>query len=295
MIIGFVGLDRIGKGIRTAPRDSIISLHTPTALLGTAFGVHRALDAAGALLGPLVAFLLLAQIPGAFDVLWIVSFIVACLGVAALWLFVPRRQPTVTAQEARPSRHIGTLTTRRFITLGACGTAMALLTISDAFLYLMLQDKSQTAAGFVPLFYVGTAATYMLFAVPAGLLADRYGRARVFAGGYAVLAMLYGGLTFSSELSLPLVLGALTLLGLYYAATEGVLMALASAIVSPAARATGLALIATSIGLGKLLSSLAFGWIWQAYGAGAAIATFAIGAVVALVVIVPRLGAFDRG
>src|SRR5690606_34888178 len=84
-----VGLDRLGKGVRTAPRDSMISLHTKPEMLGAAFGVHRALDAAGAFLGPLVAFALLALLPGAFDVLWVVSFVVGCLGVAALVLFVP--------------------------------------------------------------------------------------------------------------------------------------------------------------------------------------------------------------
>src|SRR5262247_2760208 len=89
-LVAIVGLDRIGKGIRTAPRDALISLSTPPKLMATAFAVHRALDAGGALLGPIVAFALLAQLPGAFDVLWLTSFLVAILGVASLWLFVPR-------------------------------------------------------------------------------------------------------------------------------------------------------------------------------------------------------------
>src|SRR6266511_686986 len=88
-LIVITGLDRIGKGIRTAPRDAMISLNTPPHLMASAFAVHRALDAGGALLGPIVAFILLAQMPGAFDVLWVTSFLFAILGVAALWLYVP--------------------------------------------------------------------------------------------------------------------------------------------------------------------------------------------------------------
>jgi len=85
-LIVVVGLDRIGKGIRSAPRDALISLNTPPHLMASAFAIHRALDAGGALLGPIIAFVLLAQLPGAFDVLWMTSFLFAILGVAALWL-----------------------------------------------------------------------------------------------------------------------------------------------------------------------------------------------------------------
>src|SRR5262245_7840187 len=74
-LIAIVGLDRIGKGIRTAPRDALISLNTPPHLMASAFAVHRALAAGGALLGPIVAFFLLTRMPGAFDVLWVTSFL----------------------------------------------------------------------------------------------------------------------------------------------------------------------------------------------------------------------------
>src|SRR5499426_2951371 len=80
-LIIITGLDRIGKGIRTAPRDAMISLNTPPHLMASAFAVHRALDAGGAFLGPIFAFVLLARLPGAFDVLWVTSFFFALLGV----------------------------------------------------------------------------------------------------------------------------------------------------------------------------------------------------------------------
>src|SRR5688572_8844503 len=89
MIATIITLDRIGKGIRTAPRDSLISQSSPASDLATAFGVHRAMDAVGAMLGPVLAFALLAAMPRRFDVLFIASFGVAILGVAAIALFVP--------------------------------------------------------------------------------------------------------------------------------------------------------------------------------------------------------------
>src|SRR5215813_6410983 len=110
-LIVITGLDRIGKGIRTAPRDAMISLNTPPRLMASAFAVHRALDAGGALLGPIVAFILLAQMPGApeaFDVLWMTSFLFAILGVAVLWLYVPRPKeelfPSPIPDERKGSR-----------------------------------------------------------------------------------------------------------------------------------------------------------------------------------------------
>ena len=277
-----VGIDRLGKGIRTAPRDSIISLHTPNASLGTAFGVHRALDSAGALAGPLIAFALLAQVGQQFDVLWVTSFVIGVLGVGALWLFVPATQgvalPTDRADTGRA------LVSRRFVGLASLGTLLALLTVSDGFLYLLLQQKSATGAGFLPLFYVGTAGAYMLFSIPMGLLADRYGRRAIFVGGYVVLGLLYGTLITSETIGVPMLVASLVLLGIYYAGTEGVLMALASTLAPRAKRTTALAIVATCVGLGKLMSSLLFGWVWQEHGTGTAMLTFAVGGAVAVLV-----------
>src|SRR5262249_31700687 len=105
-LIAITGIDRIGKGIRTAPRDAIISLNTAPNLMASAFAVHRALDAGGSLLGPLIAFILLAQLPGAFDVLWITSFLFAILGVAALWLYVPNPKEILFSQPVSDERRI---------------------------------------------------------------------------------------------------------------------------------------------------------------------------------------------
>jgi MFS family permease len=281
-LLWVIGLDRLGKGIRAAPRDALISLNTPASSFASAFSVHRAMDACGSLLGPVTAFALLTLLPGAFDAVWITSFAFAGLGVAALWLFVPKSRPIPRdpAQVATP--FWAGLRSQRFLVLAGCGGLLALTTVSDGFVYLMLQQKSATAAGYFPLFYVMTAAGYMLFAIPAGRLADRTSRRAVFMSGYGVLVALYGLLFFQEHLGTGLLVGCLALLGLYYAATEGILMALTSAVVPAERRTAGIAVVATGIGLGKLGSSIAFGALWQHYGMQRSVLIFAAAMAVAL-------------
>jgi MFS family permease len=279
-ILAVTGFDRIGKGIRTAPRDAMISLNTPPNLMASAFSVHRALDAGGALLGPLIAFILLAQLPGAFDVLWVTSFLFAVLGMAALWLYVPRPKEELFPRPSLEERGISRrslsvlFASPHFVALASCGLFLSVGTASDGFIYLVLQQKGGTNAGFLPLYYVVTAASYALFSIPAGVCADRFGRKSIFLGGYAVLGIIYLLLFFLPAIGLPAQVGCLFLLGLYYAGTEGVLMAMASAAIPPEMRASGLAILATAIALGKAGSSLLFGWIWDAYGVPSAIVTF---------------------
>lgn len=279
-----IGLDRLGKGIRAAPRDALISLNTPASSFASAFSVHRAMDACGSLLGPVIAFALLTLLPGAFDAVWITSFAFAALGVAALWLFVPKSRPV--PRDARPVALPlwQGLKSRSFLVLAACGALLALTTVSDGFVYLMLQQKGATAAGYFPLFYVMTATGYMLFAIPAGRLADRISRRSVFMAGYAVLITLYTVLFFQDHLGTGALVGCLALLGLYYAATEGILMALTSAVVPAERRTAGIAIVATGIGLGKLGSSIAFGALWQAYGMQRSVLAFGAAMSVALLV-----------
>lgn len=275
-LIAIVGLDRLGKGIRSAPRDALISLSTSPRLMASAFAVHRALDAGGALLGPIIAFALLARLPGAFDVVWVASFVFALLGFAALWLYVPKSAPSRSPHEQAISRRsLSTLfTSRRFLALTGCAMLLSVATVSDAFIYLVLQQKGGTTAGFVPLFYVATAASYMLFSIPVGVCADRIGRARVLVSGYLVLALVYLLLASLSAVSVTVLVACLLLLGLYYAGTEGVLLAMVSTMVPGETRTTGIAVLATAIALGKVGASLLFGWIWETRGVWDAIAVF---------------------
>lgn len=287
-IAGLIVADRVGKGLRTAPRDALISLSTPPAELGTAFGVHRGLDTAGAMLGPVVAFALLAFVPGGYDAVFVVSFCIALIGLGVLWLFVPARPAPLAAgaapahagadavsAPARPTAleqpvvslatALGLLRGGRFRRLVLAGSLLGLTTISDGFLYLSIQQRMQLDVGFFPLLFVFTALVYMLLAVPVGRIADRWGRARVFIGGYALLLVVYT-LLLHREIGWGELAVYLALLGAYYAATDGVLMALASQYLPAPLRASGLALLGTAIGVARLLSSLLFGLFWTLWG-----------------------------
>lgn len=279
-----VGVDRLGKGIRSAPRDALISLNTPAGSFASAFSVHRAMDACGSLLGPIVAFVLLAALPGRYDAVWVTSFVFAVLGVAALWLFVPKAGAPARSAALTAPRWPG-LASRRFIVLAGCGALLASTTISDGFVYLMLQQKSAATVGYFPLFYVMTAAGYMVFAIPAGRLADLTSRRAVFVAGHLVLMTLYTLLYFHEHIATGVLIGGLVLLGLYYAATEGILMALASSAIPPERRTAGIAIVATGVGGGKLLSSIVFGALWQGIGISGAVLAFGAAMSVALLLI----------
>lgn len=283
-ISGVVIVDRIGKGIRTAPRDALISLNATRDGLATAFGVHRALDTAGAMLGPLLAFGLLALAPDSFDSLFVVSFCIALVGFAILVLFV--ENPPVEEADAATRESVslraaaGLLGVRRFRALLVVGSALALVTISDPFIYLGLQRRLDFDVEFIPLLFVGTALTYMFLAVPVGRLADKVGRVRIFLGGYLSLLLVYISLLVTWT-GVAGVFAALVLLGVYYSATDGVLAALVSAVVPETLRGSGLALLATSTTLARLGASVLFGALWTAFGIRTAIVGFAAGLVVA--------------
>jgi MFS family permease len=278
-VIGAIVLvDRTGKGIRTAPRDAMISLSTPREQLGTAFGVHRAMDTTGALLGPILAFALLALAPLAFTSLFLVSFCFAVIGVGILVLLVdPRRRAADAGAPQRPASlrgAAGLLKAPRFRALVIGGAALSLATVSDAFIFLALEDSLDLGATLFPLLFVGSAGTFMVLSVPLGMLADRVGRGRVLLGGYVCLVAVYAVL-LSPLGGWPLLVAALGLLGAYYAATDGTLMALGSAVVPEEVRGSGLALLRTATSIARLVASVAFGALWAAWTIDAAIACFA--------------------
>jgi MFS family permease len=259
--------DRLGKGVRTAPRDALISLSSTRRGLATAFGVHRAMDTAGAMLGPLVAFGILLAAPGEFDAVFAVSLCFAVLGLTVLVLFVRNRSDGGQAR-ARPAAIAGAarlLLLPRFRTLVLVAAAFGLVTVSDAFIYLGLQRQAQLDTTLFPLLFVGSALAYMLLAVPVGRVADRVGRLRVFVGGYALLLAVYGALLLPGLATVEVLL-CLVLLGAYYACTDGVLMAAASAMLPEDRRASGLALLVTATSLTKLAAALLFGLLWTLAG-----------------------------
>jgi len=283
-LVAVILADRTGKGIRTAPRDALISLSAPRERLGVAFGVHRALDTAGALVGPLVAFALLVALPGRFDAIFVVSFCFAAVGVAVLLVLVEGRRSPDRPAAGRPSLRpaLALLRLRRFRVLVLAGSGLGLVTIADAFVYLALQRRVDFPPTFLPLLYVLTSVVYLVLAIPAGRLADRVGRGRVLVAGYVALGGVYVAILTSAQGLVP-VLGSLLLFGAYYACTDGVMPALASGLLPAESRSSGLALLGTGVALANLAGSVLFGALWTTVGLQAAVVAFLVGLAVAAV------------
>jgi len=280
-------VDRTGKGIRTAPRDALISLSSTKDRLAESFGVHRALDTAGALLGPVIAFLVLGVAPRAYDAVFVASFCAGLIGLGVLFCFVQNRTPVVSEAAAKPSWRTaaGLLRIPRFRRLVIAGGLLSLVTVSDAFIYLVFQRRTGMPSRPFPLLFVGTALAYLVLAVPLGRLADRVGRAPVFIAGHLVLAATYLILRTAGP-GVPTALLLLGLLGTYYAATDGVLMALTSTALPAELRSSGLAVLTTVTALSRFAAALGFGLMWTWRGPEGAVAVFLVGLVVALPVAV---------
>jgi Na+/melibiose symporter-like transporter len=292
--VGSLVLDRVGKGIRTAPRDALIALSSASGRLGEAFGVHRALDTAGALLGPVVAFVMLAMPRSLRRNLYLTSFCVAVIGCGVLIFFVENRTGHHDAEGTRSSASLSTITSvvamRNFRSLLGVGALVSLVTASDAFVYLTFQRRSDLDLRLFPLLYVGTALAYLICAVPAGRCADRLGRGRVFLAGHVMLIGVYGVLLLPALGPASLVV-CLVLLGAYYAATDGVLMALASTLVQRSQLASALAILTTVTALGRVVAAVMYGALWSWRGPEVAAGIFATGlalAVMGAAALLPR-------
>ncbi|MEU4154959.1 MFS transporter [Actinoplanes sp. NPDC026670] len=289
-ITAVVTADRLGKGLRTAPRDALIAEASDPKELGRAYGVHRTLDTIGAAIGPLVAFALLAAVPGSYDSIFVVSFAFAIVGVAVLVLFVPNLKSSAGKARIGLRRMFREISGRRLRKPLVAASVLGLLTVGDGFVYLALQERDDFAATYFPLLYVGTNVAYLLLAVPLGRLADRIGRARVLVAGHGALLTCYLLAALPAG-GLGLTLGTLLLLGVFYAATDGVLPALISRLVPAEARGSGIAAAQTAVALTRFASSLMFGVLWTLQGPGMSLVVFAA----LLAAAIPVAGLLLRG
>ncbi|HHO46870.1 MAG TPA: MFS transporter [Desulfobacteraceae bacterium] len=252
-------VDRLGKGIRTAPRDAVIAESVDQSRLAGAFGFHRAMDTMGAVVGPAIALLLLGYFDNNYRLVFWVSMVPGVLAVLAIILFIREKKRDTSMLAARPRltlRHFDWKV--RFFILIA--TLFALGNSSDAFLILRAEQVG-IATALVPAVYLTFNLVYSLAAVPAGMAADRFGRKRIILLGFLLFSGLYYGF---GALETP---GAIWLLfilyGLFMGLTEGIQKAFLATIIPQEFKATAFGLYAAFVGLAAFPASLIAGWLWD--------------------------------
>ncbi len=306
-VLGVRFVDRVGKGIRTAPRDAIVADSSLGRDLGRNFGFHRAMDQFGAVIGPGLAFLLLSLRPGDYRTVFWLSLIPGVAAVVVVVFFVrERRRPghraaprssaadrgdepgaAATGPVARPwsARALGGPLTAYLLVTGL----FALGNSSDAFLILRAQDVGVTAA-LIPLVYLVFNLVYSGLSVPAGLLADRFGRKRLLLVGYLLFAATYAGLALARE---PFHIWILFVLyGVYMGFADGNGRALLAQLAPAERRATAFGAYHAVVGAAALPASAVAGLLWDRVSPAAPFwvgAATALGAAGLLVVTV-RLG-----
>jgi len=294
-------VDRVGKGMRTAPRDALLSADVRDEDRGLAFGLHRTMDTAGAVLGPLATLLLLelgvslrwvfalAVVPGAFSVLVIWRSVrehkaaagATQTGTVAGADGAARDGAVGAARDGAAGRTGGVRArlrlpaSRRFRRLLVASLVFAVGNSSNAFILLKASAVGYGAKGVI-LVYVLYNLTYAAGSLPLGGLSDRVGQFPVVAGGFLVSAAVYAGLAAAKGMALVAVLFAAY--GLYIAATEGTTKALISRTAPDAERASAMGFFDTSIGVASFAASAIGGALWVAVGPWA---TFAFGAATA--------------
>ncbi len=270
-------LDRVGKGIRTSPRDALIADAVDPALRGKAYGFHRSMDHAGAVAGPLIAALLLtvfalnlrtvfllAAIPAAFVIL------VLCFGIHER-APVRKEAPSESAGSRSGLRELG----RDFHLLLAALLLFTLGNSSDAFILLLLSGAG-VAPKWVALLWAMHHVVKMICTYTGGLLSDRFGRRPMILSGWAVYGVIY--LAFALVHSTAAVIVVFLLYGMYYGLVEPSEKAWVADMAPKHLRGTAMGWYNATIGLGALPASLLFGLVWDFFGVSAA---FALGALLA--------------
>jgi MFS family permease len=269
--------DRVGKGIRGAPRDALVADITPPERRGAAYGMRQALDSVGAFLGPLTATLLLVAFHGSLQRTMWFAVIPAVLTVIVLARFVREpEQHLAAAQDKAPHWRAWRELPLRLWGVVALGVAFTLARFSEAFLVLRAQSVGMALA-WVPLVMVAMNVVYAAASYPAGGLSDRLGARRLLQAGMLTLVAADGVLGAGAS-AWGASLGAM-LWGLQMALTQGVLSKLVADTAPPWLRGTAFGVFNLASGVALLLASGGAGWLWERHGPAA---TFGTGAVLAL-------------
>lgn len=267
-------VDRLGKGLRTSPRDALIAGAVDADQRGAAFGLHRAMDHTGAVLGPLVAAGFLLFWPGELRTLFWLTAIPGAFAVAVVVLGVRETAPRTEAAPREGSQNNAQLL-RLLVPLG-------LFTLGNASdLFLLLQaSATRTPLVTLPLLWVGLHVVKMLVSIPGGRLSDRWGRVRTILLGWCYYAAIYAAFAFANTRAQVWIL--FVAYGVYHGLTEGAERALVAELVPSANLGSGFGWYHLTLGVLTLAASVLFGGLWELYGSRTAFLTSAALALLAM-------------
>lgn len=255
LIIRFT--ERVGKGIRTAPRDSLVAASSEEGYRGKGFGFHKAMDNCGAIVGPLIAFAILSFFPSDYRKVFLFAAIPGMIGIAILIIFVKEAKrnkeslPDKISVRDFPKKYYFFLFIIFLFTLGNSTDALLLIKASDVGI----------ANEFIPIMYLIFNSVSVMFSIPAGVLSDKIGRERLILFGYMLYSLIY--FLFGKASTGVAVIILFALYGLYSAATDGVQKALVSDIIQENKRGTALGIYNCIIGVTLLPASVIAGVLYE--------------------------------
>ena len=287
IVLVFRGVERVGKSIRTSPRDAIIAASSTKGARGTAFGLHRAMDTLGAVAGPAIAYVILAWMgstEAGYRAVFYAAIIPAFLAVAAIWLFV--REPKKTAvpadKDKEKAKKIGfwqklKLLPPNYVRFLQVSCLFSLAYFSFALLIVRANEVGISTENIL-LLYILYNVIYMLSSIPIGKLSDKIGRRPIIIASFLFYAAICIGFIFAGTLWQLAILFALY--GIFVAADESVNKAYVSDMVAEKQRGIALGAYNSAVGAVYLPASVLFGALWAAWGAAAAFGAAAAIAVV---------------
>ncbi len=276
-VLGARFADRVGKGVRTSPRDALLACSVDQSVKGKAFGFHRAMDHAGAILGPAAALLILYLDPENYRLVFWLALIPGAIAVWALWRYaveIPPPECEETSGRPRLSWKVMDKKLRWYIIVVFIFT---LGNSSDAFLILRAEELGISVA-LAPLLWMVLHAVKVVTSMPGGSLSDLIGRRRTIILGWSAYALIYAGFALAGSQWHGWALFALY--GVYFGLTEGAERALVSDLADEKVTGTAFGFFHLAVGAASLPASIVFGYVWKIYGAPAA---FGMGAGLAVV------------
>jgi MFS family permease len=271
--------DRVGKGVRGAPRDAMLAEWATPATRGNVYGFHRAMDHLGAVVGPVLASIFLFYFPDRYRTLFALTIVPGAVAVILI-LFVPESADRLKADSHAPRAHEAASGSadlpRGFTAFMVVSGIFTLGNSTDAFLLLKLTDAAGSAR-WVPLMWAALHVVKAAVSIVGGSWSDRVGRRAVIGVGWLVYAVVYAG--FAASATLMALLAWFLLYGFYFGLAEGTEKALVADLAPAVRRGVAFGIYNTVQGIGAFAASVLFGVLWKAFGAATA---FGVGAALAL-------------